>query len=180
MHAVLRDRYERRALWLSTALVGVSLFLSIFAFVSDDLLRTLGYEAPMARFVLGVASVSVLLLSITEFRVDWKASALRHREAAERLARLKGRYRRVIAETEEREDVGYAELAVEYYRTMVSLGPIPERLFTRLKANHEFKKALSRRLDSNPGAPWWLVWARLRIEGTWRVLRGEACGVRED
>lgn len=179
MHATLRDRYERRALCLNTSLVGVSLFLSIFAFVSDDVLRALGYEAAMARLVVGVAAIGVLLLSITEFRVDWRTSASQHDEAAERLAKLKAKYRRVIGGYEGGNGADYSGLAIEYERTMVGLRPIPERLFTRLKARHEFKKACSRRLDDHPGAPGWLVGVQLRVEAMWGVLRGSGNEVRE-
>ena len=44
MHSSLRDRMERRAFWLNTALIASSLFLTVFAFVGDDLLRALGLD----------------------------------------------------------------------------------------------------------------------------------------
>ena len=70
MHASLRDKYERRALLLNTTLVAISLFLSVFAFVGDEVLVSLGYRPPIARFFFGFSAVIVLILSITEFRVD--------------------------------------------------------------------------------------------------------------
>ena len=171
MHAVLRDGYKRRALGLNTGQVGVSLFLSIFAFVSDEVLRSLGYEPDMARFVVGLSAAVVLLLSITEFRVDWRMSATRHDEAAECLAKLKARYRRSAARFGDGVGSDHAGLTADYEKAMADLPAIPERLFGRLKAAHEFKRALSRRIEENPLAPWWLLRTRLRLEGALAALR---------
>ena len=36
MHASLRDKYGRRAFWLNTAQIGISLILCVFAFVGPN------------------------------------------------------------------------------------------------------------------------------------------------
>ena len=36
MHSSFRDRMERRAFWLNTILISLSLLLTVSAFVSDD------------------------------------------------------------------------------------------------------------------------------------------------
>ena len=91
MHSSLRDKYERRAFLLNTALIAISLFLCVFAFVDDGVLGSLGYHPPMARLVLGLSAVIVLILSITEFRVDWRAMGAKHAEGGKALSGIKGR-----------------------------------------------------------------------------------------
>src|SRR2546425_528267 len=81
MHSSYQDRMERRAFWLNTVLIASSLFLAIFAFVGDELLRAVGLDPAMTRFLLGLTAVVVLIGSITEFRVDWRSVAGRHAEA---------------------------------------------------------------------------------------------------
>ena len=173
MHASLRDKYERRAFWLNTAQIGISLFLCVFAFVGDDVLRSLGYHPPMARFVLGFSAVIVLMLSITEFRVDWKAIGSRHVNAVEYLSSLKAKYRKAFNESAGRDSNKYSRLTTEYQQTMAILPPIPERHFIQLKADHQFKCTLSKTLSHNPKAPGWFLRIQLRLEGMRTALKRE-------
>jgi hypothetical protein len=99
MHSVLRDRMERRAFWLNTSLIVSALFLLVFSFVGDDILRSLGFDPGMTRFLLGLVALIVLVGSITEFRVDWRSVAGKHSEATLRLGTLKAEYRKSFAET---------------------------------------------------------------------------------
>ena len=171
MHSLLGQKYERRALWLNTAQMGISLFLCVFAFVGDDLLRSLGYHPPMARFVLGFSAVVVLMLSITEFRVNWKAVGSRHDNAVGCLSTLKAKYRRAFNESAGSDSKKNTRLTAEYQKTMAILPPIPERHFTQLKAAHQFKRILSLKLSQNPKAPEWFLRIQLRLEGMYAALR---------
>ena len=173
MHSSLREKYERRAFWLNTTQIGASMFLSVFAFVSDNVLESWGYHPEIARVAIGLSAILILLLSITEFRVDWKTVASRHSDAGKQLAELKALFRRRFSETRSAGEAPatLAELRTQYERTMEDLRPIPERRFNRLKAGHEFKRILSRRLSENPKAPWWFLRAQLRLEGVFVALR---------
>lgn len=165
-HAVLRDRYCRRGRALSVLLVSLSLGLNAFVFTTEDLLKRifLGYISEPKIFV-GFISVGLLILSIIGIRVDWEGRSRSHAEALERLGRLKARYREARASEPNPET--QTELSKEYARTMELLPPIPEQLFARLKACHQFKRLLSRELDSHPGVPAWILALRLR----WRSIR---------
>jgi len=171
MHSSYRDCMERRAFWLNTALIASSLFLTVFAFVGDDLLRALGLNPAMTRFLLGLAAVVVLICSITEFRVDWRSVAGRHAEAVSRLATLKAKYRKSFAETRGNDPKKNARLTSEHDKMMSSLPPIPDRWFNALKAEHRFKRLLSERISQCQKAPTWFLRLQLRIEGIREALR---------
>jgi hypothetical protein len=171
MHSSFRDRLERRAFWLNTALIASSLFITVLAFVGDDLLRALDLNPAMTRFVLGLVAVVVLLFSITEFRVDWRSVAGRHAEAVSRLGTLKAKYRKSFAETGGDETKNNARLTSEYDEIMSSLPTIPDRWFNALKAEHRFKRLLSERINQCPKALIWFLRLQLRIEGIREALR---------
>ena len=168
MHSLLCERYVRRAFILNTAQIGISLLLCGFAFVADDALRSLGLDPARGRFVLGIIAVIVLLLSITEFRVDWKAVGSTHREATRHLAELKAEYRKTFSESAGSDCEKSARLTVEHEKLMAHLPPIPEKYFIQLKASHRFKLILSQHVGRNPKAPVWF----LRLQLRWEGLRG--------
>ena len=167
MHAILRDRYSRRAFLLNTAQIAISLFLVVFAFVSDDVLNILGPTPEVVRLMIGLPAVLMVLVSMTEFRVDWRGVSARHADAVRQLAALKARYR---SEQEGDSDL----LTKDYNRLARELIPIPENHFVRLKAAHQFKVALSGQVSANPGVPHWLLAAKLR----WRAILGGPRGER--
>ena len=168
MHSLLCERYRLRAFILNTAQIGISLLLCGFAFVADDVLRSLGLDPARGRFVLGIIAVIVLLLSITEFRVDWKAVGSKHREAMRHLAELKAKYRKAFSESAGGDCERNSRLTAEYEKLMAVLPPIPEQYFIQLKASHRFKLILSQRVGRNPKAPVWF----LRIQLRWEGVRG--------
>jgi hypothetical protein len=171
MHASFRDRMERRAFWLNTALIGSSLFLAVFAFVGDDLLRSLSLDPAMTRFVLGLVAVLVLICSITEFRVDWRSVAGRHADAVYRLTTLKAKYRKSFTETGGNDPEKNATLTLEYDNIMSSLSAIPDRWFNALKTEHLYKRLLSERISRYPKTPRWFLKLQLRIEGIREALQ---------
>ena len=56
---------------------------------------------------------------------------------------------------------------------MEVLPPIPERDFIQLKADHQFKRIMSRRLSQNPKVPKWFLRIQLRLEGIRVALKKE-------
>jgi len=165
MHSSFRDRMERRAFWLNTAVMASSLFLTVFAFVGDDMLRALDLNPLMTRFILGLAAVIILICSIIEFRVDWRSVAGRHAVAASKLAVLKAKYRSSYTETGDNDCKTSAMLTLEYNNTMNNISAIPDRWFNVLKAEYNFKRLLSERISQYPKTPGWFHRMTLRIEG---------------
>jgi hypothetical protein len=177
MHALLRDSYARRAFWLKTGLIATSISLCAFVFAADAVFSALGLRPEGARIGVGLASVAVLILSIVELRVNWDAAAARHAEAAEKLAALKAKYRKLYSETQGNDPKMNARLGREYERTMQDITPTPDRKFNSLKAKHLFKKRLSQRISESPETPVWLHWLQLRWHGIRRSgFRGSPGG----
>jgi hypothetical protein len=170
-HAVLRDRYRRRSSAFDISLLCLSIGLNAFVFTDEAALKLIFFgHAVEAKLWIGLISVALLVLSLIGLRVDWDGRSRSHKEAVERLGRLKARYREVHAsggDADARE-----ELAKEYARTMELLPAIPERSFTRLKAHHQVKRLLSREVDAHPGVPWWILSLRARCHAIWRLFRG--------
>ena len=165
MHSLLRDRYGRRAFLLNTLQIGISLFLAVFAFVSDDVLKALGTEPGIARLVIGLSAMLMLLVSIAEFRADWRGNSVRHADAVRQLASLKARHRSEV-------DGDCEVLAEDYNRLGRQVIPIPENQFVQLKAAHQFKKSLSQQISKNPGVPRWILATRLRVRAIVAMVKG--------
>jgi len=165
MHSLYRDRMERRAFWLNTVLIALSLFLTVFTFVGDDLIRQFGFEPGMTRFIFGIVTVFILIASITEFRVDWRSVSGRHAEAVKRLVLLKEKFREAYLNSACSLPAQNALLTTEYNNVMHGLPAIPDRYFNELKAEHEFKVLLSRRISQYPKTPIWFLRLLLWIEG---------------
>jgi hypothetical protein len=169
-HAVLRDRYARRARILNIGLLSLAIALNGFVFVSDDFLRIIFWnDLARVKAVLGLVSIGLLIFSIVEFRVDWEGQSRSHSEALGRLGRLKAKYREVRSN---KAPDRFDELTREYASTMETLPSIPERSFARLKAQHQFKRALSKQISKHPTVPAVLLAIRLRWSG-WRHLLRE-------
>lgn len=178
-HSALRDRFSKRALWLTIGLLALAVVLNAFVFVSDDVLRFFGSDPEAIRIWLGIVSVAILTLSIAEFKVDWQGRARLHEDAVRRLGDLKASFRAVdprAADGNDHELV--ASLARDYSKVMDQLPPIPEKHFIPLKASHLRKVLLSRELDEHPGVP--LIIRRIDIcwrdTRAWRLSRRQKTG----
>ncbi len=164
-HSVLRDRYARRARFLSVSALALSVALNGFVFANDDVLKFIFRgHVEAAKIGLGLVSIGLLVFAIIEFRVNWEGKSQSHSEAVSRLGRLKAKFR--DGQTTPSEDY-WSALSNEYATTMRELPPIPERSFARLKALHVHKRVLSREISNHPGVPCALLSFRLR----WRAWR---------
>jgi hypothetical protein len=164
-HAVLRDRYARRARLLSVFALAVSVALNGFVFANEEVLKFIFWgHVEAAKVGLGLVSIALLVFAVIEFRVNWEGTSESHSEAVTRLGRLKAKFREAPADPS---DDCWLRLSAEYATTMQELPPIPESSFAHLKALHEHKRALSREISNNPGVPSGLLSIRLR----WRAWR---------
>ena len=164
-HSLLRDRYRRRARLLNLVLLVLGVALCALTFASTDNLSSIGVSPPTADFLLRVVAVAVFLISLIEARLNWSGLASIHGDAADRLFRIKQKHRELLDASGELDSDQIANLKKEYLVVHSNLPEIPERHFLQLKAKHLRKVGLSRRLDTSPGRPVWLIKWDLFREG---------------
>ena len=150
MHSTLRDRYSRRALILDLLILSGSVLLCATALVDPQYLRVTRLTADGFRLALSSLSILIFILSLISLRADWKGVAGRHQQACTSLYGLKARCREITTTDDPSELRDFRRV---YNMVMNELVPIPDRLFPRLKAYHVRKVALSKLVDSHPGAP---------------------------
>jgi hypothetical protein len=157
MHSSLRDGYRTRALIMSCVLLTAGVVLNACVFIDDATLTTLGLKAGKAKVAIGLASVTVFIISIVELRVDWGGKASIHKHAVEKLSNLKAKYRQHFDPANKHNPIPDHELNTDYERVLADLQPIPEAVFNCLKHRHLKKKLLSDQITQNPGAPLFLI-----------------------
>jgi hypothetical protein len=167
-HALLRDLYERRAVFLTLLILALSIAATATAFLAgDETVRIAGIRARTQVWV-GLLTALIFFLSLVDLRVDWRQRSGAHGEAVRRLARLKGIFGGVSI-VDDVVDATGVDLDFEYESAMEQVPLIPEKWFLRAKAKHLRKVAASQLLSSHPGAPSWLM--KLRV--TWAGIRGK-------
>lgn len=164
-HSVLRDRFKRRAFFLSISLLTAAVVLNACVFVRDDVLTGFGLDPKRANIVLGVASAFTFLISLIEVRVDWSGQSRLHEDGVKKLFRLKLALCKLDEATQEDAPHKNEKQNEEFERVMSEIVPLPEGEFNSLKARHRFKVELSKRIDQHPSAPLWWLRLRLRVEG---------------
>jgi hypothetical protein len=168
-HAFLRDLYERRALILTLLILALSIVATATAFLAEETPVTIAGIRARTQIWVGVLTAVIFFLSLIDLRVDWRQRAGAHAEAVRRIARLKGVFRGITIVDDCVETRG-VDLNFEYESAMEQAPPIPEKWFLRAKAKHLRKVAASQLLSSHPGAPSWLMKARV----TWDGIRGKS------
>jgi hypothetical protein len=171
MHSSLRDRYRRRALLMSCALLTAGVVLNACVFIDNTILTTFGLKPGNARIAIGVACVVVFLISIIELRVDWGGKASSHQHAVEKLSNLKAKYRQHFDPANKDNPAPDHELNSDYERVLADLLPIPETIFNCLKRHHIKKKLLSDRISQNPGAPLFLLKFHILWQGIRKLMK---------
>lgn len=171
MHAKLRDRYGRKALFLNIILLIGAVALNTFVFAGEDVFRLLGIAPGHARIAIGFISVLLLVIALVEYKVDWGGLSRRHGDAADRLGCLKGKYRADYASRQKTGTPPDEKLGREYALTMEVLPPIPDRLFNRLKSYYLFKLLVSEEISKNPKVPLLLIRFCFRMQGTRTFLK---------
>lgn len=165
IYSVLRDRYARRALWLTLGIFGCSVILCAATFLPDEALNSIGITSVMSKVILGAVSSTVLFLSIAELRVDWKERSRRYGDASDRLSILKAHLRSALARDDKANAERSKELSEQYALTFENLPGIHDRQFAKLKAYHLRKVCISQMIDRAPGCPIWFHRLRLLYEG---------------
>jgi len=167
MHACLRDRYSGYARITHAVLTLSALGVCVLTLARQDVLSLL--VARNADIWIGLAGAVAFGAAIVSDRADWSGKRARHEQGVRACAAFKQKCRRVLACKHTRAEL--QALALEWEFIGDKCIPIPESQFTRLKAAHLHKVAVSKAISESPGAPAWLVSARLRLGSTLRVLR---------
>jgi hypothetical protein len=164
-HALLRDRYQRRAFVLRILILGLSAIATAVAFVNGPSLSFHGINLSFG-LIAGALTSAIFLITLIELLTRWSEQAGLHGESVRKLAEVKNLFRGVSTETDPVN--APAGLTSEYERVMPLVAPIPERDFLRVKVKHSRKVEVSRLIDNHPGAPLWA----LRILAMWNGLLG--------
>lgn len=147
----LRDRYRTRAFTLRIIILTLSIVATLLALASTSLsVSAAGFRITLQQF-LGLLTGLVFLATLIDMLADPSVRAGAYGEGARRLAELKNLFRSVTVEGESA--VMPDGFTAEYERVVAIVPPIPERQFLRVKTRHTRKVAVSRLLDSYPGAP---------------------------
>jgi len=152
MHAVLRDRYKRRELFISTVLICSSFILVAGIFLNPDILNKLTISPEVVRFVVRVSSLIVFLAALIELKVDWRGQAEKHEAAYKALQKLKVSSKELLVDyTFSDEQVKDKWILIN--ATLNEQYPIPEKEFSKLKSLHLKKVSLSKMTSEHPGCP---------------------------
>jgi hypothetical protein len=169
-HALLRDRYRRKAQIVDLTVFGGSIVLCATVFIDPQLAARTRIGETGTRLLLGITSVLIFFLAIVSMLFDWKEASGRHSRAASLLGDLKAKGR-LLAADDQAGAVKPEDFVQLYDSVMQTLPPIPDDQFVRLKAYHRRKTELSRAIDDNPTAPVFVLRLKLRLEGIARALR---------
>jgi len=150
-HAHLRDRHARMALALDLSILALSTWLAALAFVAPSINLSLTPFGLDSQLWMGLLAVAVLFLSIVQLKTEWKARSDAHRRALETYAEVKREAGYLLATGELDESACRRVLARYDMASAVSV-EIPERFFLAQKRRHKMKVALSKHLDTHPGA----------------------------
>jgi hypothetical protein len=159
-HAGLRDRYARMAFVLDLSILGLATWLSALAFVAPSInvsLTPFGFDS---QLWMGLLAVAVLFLSIVQIKTDWKGRSDAHRRTLDGYAEVKREAGYLLAGGELDEQA--CRRVLDRYDMASAVGiEMPERFFLTQKRQHKMKVALSKHLDTHPGAS--LLLTRLRF-----------------
>src|SRR5258707_8112732 len=172
-HAGLRDRYARMALALDISILALSTWLSALAFVAPTINLSLTPFGLDPQLWMGLLSVATLFLAIVQLKTDWKGRSDGHRRTLDNYAEVKREAGDLWA-TGEFDEPAYRRVLARYDMASAVGIEMPERLFLAQKRRHKMKIALSRHLDTHPGASLHLTRFRFWIRDNFRETRPDA------
>lgn len=170
-HSSLSEKYRRRSTGLILAIMALSILGSTLALQDDKSVDIFSINLDSTGW-LALLSGLVFFLSIVELVLDWRGRAWSHEDAANRLGKLKGEFRRADV-SEDIVQMDGIDLDLEYDQATAAIVEIPNSVFNRLKAKHRRKIEISKLLDESPGAPLLLLRWRVFREGVKKPGRSE-------
>lgn len=170
-HAVLRDRFARRALFLDVVILGASIWLVAVAFVEPHVgskLTPFGWDP---QIWVGALATITFFLTVVQIKTDWKARADAHRRTLDLYSEVKREAGYVIA-AEKIDDVTFRRVLSRYDMASAVGIEVPESEFLRLKKRHKLKVVLSKHLDEHPSSSLLLMRIRYWIKDNFGPKRG--------
>jgi hypothetical protein len=112
-HAVLRDRYARRALVLDILTLLLSTWVVALAFVSPSIATILTPFGFNTTIWLGTLSAGTFFLTLLQLKTDWKSKADAHRRTLDLYAEVKREASYLLA-SGEADDAEYRRILARY------------------------------------------------------------------
>lgn len=170
MHSSLRDEFITKSRVAEIVILVCSMVLCSVTFATEDFYRTIGMSLEQGRFIMGVSSVIVFILSLALIVLNWHRKAAQHGEAAKRWSSVLQRFRATRLEDKSWPLEIWPELSSLYWQANEFSIGIPERRFNALKARYLRKVIISRLKSKYPGAPRFILSLLIRIRHTSEAL----------
>lgn len=174
-HTSLAQRLRRRRRVLIAAIIVLSVVATSLAFADPERHIDFIVWATLPTWA-GILSALVFVLALFDLLFGFERGAAEHEEAARRLDPLAAIYRGILVEGDT-VNTGEIDLEREYWTVLDSIVRIPNRDFSRLKAQHRHRIAISQALDTYPSASPRLIGLKLRWRQTLGYLRGRPASV---
>lgn len=151
-HAHLKERFDRRAVILDLSILGLSLWLTAIVFVDPRLNVKLTPFGMDSQLWVGLLGIFTFFLSMVQLRVDWKRQSDAHKRACDLYSEVKRECNHLLASDSELNEEDCKRVLARYGLVTDIGTSLPEPEFLRQKKRHLQKVAISRHLDTHPGA----------------------------
>jgi len=169
MHAILRDRYRRWAMFMSVVLLCSSFIIVAGIFINPTIVYKLRINTSINEFVISICSLVVFLVALIEAKVDWRGQAEKHESAFKALQKLKVSSKELLVDSNlSDEKIKGRWMLIN--ATLNELLPIPDKKFAKLKAAHLKKVEISKLISQHPGCGVFLLRFGLLCRYVNRVL----------
>jgi len=148
-HAMLRDRFARRALILDLLTLAFSTCVVALAFVAPNIAERLTPFHWDSTLWLGILSVLTFFATLVQLKTDWKSKSDAHRRTLDLYAEVKREAVYLLAADREDEH-SYTRVLARYDMASAVGIEVPEKDFLALKRQHKLKVTLSKHLDEYP------------------------------
>lgn len=170
MHSILRDRYRRRAMFMSVVLLCASFVLVAGIFTSPEIMGKLRIDSEVNEAVISICSLIVFLVALIEVKVDWRGQAERNEGAFKALQKLKVSSKELLVDSS-LNDEQIKGRWILINATLNEQIPIPDKKFAKLKAAHLKKVEISKLISEYPGCGIFLLRFGLFCRYVKRILR---------
>ena len=150
-HAILRDRFGRKALTLDLLTLASSTWIVALAFVSPEFAARLTPFHWSSTLWLGTLSATTFFASIVQIKTDWKSRSDAHKRTLDLYAEVKREAGYFLA-SKETDEAAYRRVLSRYDMASAVGIEIPESVFLSLKREHRIKVSISKHLDEHPSA----------------------------
>lgn len=170
-HAVLEQRYKTYSTLMDISLMASSFVLIVLSVASAfrDATEVLGAHVSLTTVTI-IGSALVFVISVAEWRVQWKGKAARHGDARKEFSTIKSELGALLGQSDPLDQTEERRLLKEYQAVGARSPAIPDNKFLALKQIHLRKVYVSRLLDKHPFAPILLIRLRAHFAHSKRVF----------